>query len=102
MSSLLVIRYSGSIRGPNVVDPLLSTVEAKLERGRVEMDEHALIPQIVTMEIVHRSGVRNGQLVEVHDALQGGRWRGKIVGVTHKAQGAVTTTTLDIKRFAEV
>ncbi|MBF0341538.1 MAG: hypothetical protein HQL95_11345, partial [Magnetococcales bacterium] len=42
-----------------------------------------------------------GQLVEVHDALMGQSWRGKITSVSHSAQGNKLTTSLEILRHVE-
>ncbi len=39
---ILCIRGSGDRPGDDITDPLLSTVEAGLSRGRAELDEGAL------------------------------------------------------------
>ncbi len=101
MSSIVVFRGAGDRKGQDIVEPLLSSVTAKVERGRVEMDEHAKPAQSVTMDIVYRPGVRLGQLAEVHDATQGKSWKGKIVSITHKVKRTSHVTELTISRPTE-
>ncbi len=84
MSSIVVFRGTGDKKGQDIVEALLSSTSAKLERGRVELDEHAMPIQTVTMDIIYRPLVRLGQLVEVHDSTQGKSWLGKISGITLK------------------
>lgn len=101
MSSVIVIRDAGNISGPNIADALLAPLHAKLERGRVEMDEHARPAKNVSLEIVFRPGLRLGHVVEVHDVLQGARYRGKITSITHNAGPVAMTTLLDLRSFPE-
>lgn len=102
MSGVVVIRYAGNISGPNVTDALLSTLTAKLERGRVEMDQHALPSRVVSLDIVYRPNLRLGQIVEVHDDLQGGMYRGKITSISHVSGPVATTTTIELTGFEGV
>jgi len=99
MSGVVVIRYAGNISGPNIADALLGTLESKLERGRVEMDQHALPEKLVSIECVYRTNLRLGQIVEVHDDLQGGRYRGKINSISHLAGPVAVSTTLELSSF---
>lgn len=101
MSSIVVFRGVGDKKGQDIVEALLSSTSAKLERGRVELDEHALPNQSVTMQIVYRAGVRLGQLVEVHDSTQGKSWRGKITAIAHKITKTKHVTDLTISRPTE-
>lgn len=101
MSSIVVFRGVGDKKGQDIVEALLSSTSAKLERGRVELDEHALPNQSVTMQIVYRPGVRLGQLVEVHDSTQGKSWRGKITAIVHKITKTKHVTDLTISRPTE-
>ena len=53
------------------------------------------------LDVYLRSGIRLGEIVEVHDSLYGVSWRGKVSGVTHTISadtGGVPTTTLRIER----
>ncbi len=101
MSSVVVFRYLGDKRGEDITEALLSTTPAKLERGRVEMDAHALPIQTVSMTIVYRAGIRLGQLVEVHDSTQGASWRGKITSIVHRITKAKHVTELTLARPTE-
>ena len=98
MSSIFVTRGAGDKRGEDIVDPLLSTVEAQLARGTMELDANSTTPQTVNTTIVYRSGVGLGQLVEVHDAIQGQSYRGKITGVSHRIGSGAVVSMLDIVR----
>jgi hypothetical protein len=101
MRSSVVYRGSGDKKGQDIVEALLSSTAAKLERGRVELDEHALPVQSVSMDITHRPGVRLGQLVEVNDSTQGKTWRGKITAVAIKIAQSSHTIELTIDRPTE-
>jgi len=90
-------RGRGEFPGVDISDPLLATTDAKLSRGRAEIDAGEAL-QEVSMTCVQRSGVMPGNLVEVHDAMMGRSWRGKVVSVTHTAHGPMTTTSLDLRR----
>lgn len=101
MSSIVVFRYLGDKRGEDITEALLASNAAKVERGRVEMDLHALPNQTVTMQIVYRPGVRLGQIVEVNDSTQGASWRGKITGIVHKITKTKHVTDLTLSRPTE-
>lgn len=101
MSSIVVFRGVGDKKGQDIVEALLSSTSAKLERGRVELDEHAMPIQTVTMDVTYRPGVRLGQLVEVHDSTQGKSWRGKIAGITLKITQTSHILELSISRPTE-
>ena len=93
-------RGDGAFRGADISDPLLSTDDAKRSRGRAEIDAGELL-QEVSLTCLHRPGFMPGQLVEVHDALMGQSWRGKITSVSHSAQGNRLTTSLEILRHVQ-
>lgn len=90
-------RGSGQYQGNTISDPLLATTEAKISRGRAEIDAGEDL-QAVTLVCVYRPSVMPGQIVEVHNAIMGQSWRGKITGITHDAQGLRVTTSLEIVR----
>lgn len=100
MIDVFVQRYAGDLRGPDIVDPLLTELNVALARGKTELDKQALLQQTVHQEVKFRAGVRLGQLVETHDALQGVSWKGKITGISHRIDSGKVTTTLDIVRPA--
>jgi hypothetical protein len=101
MSSIVVFRGTGDKKGQDIVDALLSSTSAKLERGRVELDEHAMPIQSVSLDITYRPGVRLGQLVDVHDSTIGASWRGKITGIAHRITKTSHVTELSIARPTE-
>ncbi|MBF0340925.1 MAG: hypothetical protein HQL95_08190 [Magnetococcales bacterium] len=93
-------RGDGAFRGADISDPLLATDDAKRSRGRAEIDAGESL-QEVSLTCLHRPGFMPGQLVEVHDALMGRSWRGKITSVSHSAQGNKLTTSLELLRYVE-
>ncbi|MBF0341888.1 MAG: hypothetical protein HQL95_13135 [Magnetococcales bacterium] len=95
--ALFCQRGDGAFRGTDISDPLLTTDEAKRSRGRAEIDAGEAL-QEVSMTCLYRPGFMPGQLVEVHDALIGQSWRGKITSVSHAAQWAKLITSLEILR----
>ena len=94
------MRGAGDSRGQDVSDPLLSTLPALRERGRVELDSNDNI-QPVELQTVFRPGVRLGQTVQVIDELQGVSWRGKVVGIRHITGGGILETALSIMRAGQ-
>ncbi len=93
-------RGDGAFRGPDISDPLLATDDTKRSRGRAEIDAGESL-QEVFLTCLHRPGFMPGQLVEVHDALMGQSWRGKITSVSHTAQGSKLTTSLELLRHVQ-
>lgn len=98
MIDIFVQRYTGDIRGDDVVDALMASLPAALARGRAELDEHALLQQPVDLTVRFRTGVRMGQLIGVHDSLQGASWKGKITGISHRISGGQVYTSLNVMR----
>jgi hypothetical protein len=90
-------RGDGAYPAPDLVDPLITSLEAALSRGRAEMDRGEAL-QIVRLATVFRAGGSPGQLIEVHNNLQGQAWRGQITGVDHKVDLGRTWTELEVVR----
>lgn len=82
MTDIICIRGDGLSPGDDIVEILLSDVNAALSRGRAELDQGALADQQDLNIIL--TDVRLGNLIEVDDS-EIGRWRGKVIGVTHSA-----------------
>jgi len=80
--NIVCIRGDGDSPGEDIVDALLSSVEAGLSRGRAELDQGALADQQDLTVIL--ADYRLGTIIEVDDS-EIGRWRGKIIGVSHSA-----------------
>ncbi|MBF0130997.1 MAG: hypothetical protein HQL75_00210 [Magnetococcales bacterium] len=97
---LICQRGDGEFSGEDITDPLLTTELAKRSRGQAEIDSGESL-QEVSLTCIHRPGFMPGQLVEVHDALFGKSWRGKITGVTHDANQTHIVTSLEIVRYYE-
>lgn len=86
--------------GPDITDPLLSDIRAALARGRAELDSGEGL-QTVRLGAVFRSGVRAGQIIEVHDSAQGRSYRAVVTGVEHVAAGGRLVTSLELLRRPE-
>ena len=95
---ILVQRGAGDLRGEDVVDPLMCALSVMLARGKALLDEHATLQQPVSLTIKFRTGVRLGQVIEAHDALQGVSYKAKITGISHKISGNKVVTVLDVTR----
>jgi hypothetical protein len=77
---IVAIRGEGDSPGEDIVEPLLSDVNAALSRGRVELDQGSLADE-QQLEVTLRD-VRLGQLVAVDDSALG-YWKGKVTAVVH-------------------
>lgn len=94
------------LRGPDVIDPLLSTEIVARERGRIELDNNSGIQEIQLQTVFRKEdptsllGVRLGQTVLINDELQGKQWRGKISGISHSNRGGAVVTNLIIQKPA--
>lgn len=98
MTDLTVQRDQGDKPGDNIIDPLLTTTEAALARGRAELDESSRRKTRVKLTTMYRPGVALGQIINYFDSLLGGNWAGKIIGISHKAGQGRLITELDVIR----
>ena len=96
---IIVRRGVGGKAAPDIIDPLLATVSAGLERGRVEMDKNGTGGMRQELVAVFRPGVERGDIIEVLDYLQGVSWKGVVKGVTNNNNGGIPTTTLSVDRL---
>ncbi len=94
---LVCRRGGGEFPGEDISDPLLSSAPEMLSRGRAEIDSGEDLQEI-QLTCVFRPRIMPGHLVEVHDAMMGRSWRGKVTGVRHAIQVPKVTTVLDIVR----
>lgn len=88
------IRDNGECPGEDILEPLLSDLNAALSRGRAELDQGALRDrQELEVVLAHHA---LGQIIEVNDSLLG-TWRGKLVGIQHSVtvddSGALSGST---------
>jgi hypothetical protein len=90
-------RCDGKFPGPDIVAPLLAGLLPKQSRAQAEIDAGESL-QEVSLTCLFIPAIMPGQLVEVHDAMMGRSWRGKITSVAHEVNGAVLTTALELIR----
>jgi len=90
-------RGDGEFPGEDVHEPLLSGTQEMLSRGRAEIDAGENF-QEVQISCVFRPGIAPGHLVEIHDAMMGRSWRGKVTGVRHTVVVPKVITSIDILR----
>ena len=95
---IIVQRGEGDRQGPDIVDPLITTIPAAIARGTYEINKSTSVDAVV-LRTSYRSNVKRGGLVEVHDALQGKTWRGRIVDIAHNIQRTQVWTQLSIERI---
>ena len=95
---IFVQRQDGSLRGDDIVDPLITDISVALARGRNELDARASAMQNVAVEAVYRTGVRPGQLALFLDFQTGLHWRGKISGVVYNISEGKVDATLQVSR----
>lgn len=95
MISITAIRGAGDHPGDDIVEPLLSTQAAALERARVELDKGALQSPI-RIECRYQSALEAGDLVQVSDAALGEVYKATVTGVEHQAisGGAISFVTV--------
>lgn len=97
---IVVMRGEGTSPGEDIVDILLSDVNAGLSRGRAELDQGALADE-QSLDVTLQD-LRLGQLIEVEDSALG-YWRGKATSVTHQVsmddEGNLTySTTVNLRK----
>lgn len=92
MTDITAVRGAGDRPTDDIIEPLLTTLPAKLERARNELDEGELA-SIIRITGRYQPNAFPGALVQVSDSAQGGNWRGVITSVEHNMiQGGVLTT----------
>jgi hypothetical protein len=96
--NIVTIRDGGDKEGPEIFDPLLSTVTAALARGAQEINASTPI-EPVSLEVVYRPGLHKGNLIEVSDSLSGDSWRGQIISVANVFNGPVLFSKLEVERL---
>ena len=82
------------------MDPLLTTVPAAMARGTYEINSRTSV-DVIQLRASYRSGVEVGDLIEVHDALQGKTWRGRVTDLAHNIQRTQLWTQLTVERIPE-
>lgn len=100
MYDIIVIRGSGVSQGDDIVDPLLTSTIACMERGRVELDDGSGLHS-VEAECVYRDGLMLAEIAEMYYPLRGSVGYGKITSITHNIKGAKVETTLIVDTPSE-
>lgn len=93
MPDIVVLRGGGSRQGEDVIDPLLTTDAACLERGRIELDKGSGL-QPLELECVYRDGLLLGDVVEIHDPLHSTTYYGILSHITHSVSPVALHTSL--------
>ncbi len=101
MIDLIVQRSPADLQGNDIVDPLLATQAAALRRGRNELDAKATGKQENRYQIVYRSGIRGGQLVQVIDDFRGTSFKAKVTGIHHNVSGGQALTDITIEKVSD-
>ncbi|MBF0189085.1 MAG: DUF1320 family protein [Magnetococcales bacterium] len=90
-------RGDGAHSGADISEPLLSHTLAKLSRGRAEIDAGEDLQEI-SLSSIFQPDAQPGRIAEIHDALMGRAWRGKITSVSHQIAGPRATTAMELRR----
>lgn len=93
MPDILVQRGSASSQGPDVTDPLLTTDQACMARGRAELDSGSGTHPL-QVACVYRDGLLLGALSEEYDPLAMRLRYGKITSITHNVTKEEVVTTI--------
>lgn len=98
---IIVIRGPGDRQGDDIVDGLITTSAAAINRGRNELDRRATGKDNLTYTVVFRTGLLLGQLVEVDDILLGASFRAKVTAIRHVISQTNATTQLSLERLSK-
>jgi len=101
MIDVMVARLPADKQGQDIQDSLITSIPAALARGQMEIDDHSDL-QPLQVSILYRSGLKPGILVNVHDAIQGASWPGKVEGVRFSTSGTMLLAVLDIVKPGDV
>jgi len=81
---IIVQREPSDSFGVDVIDPLLSSVPAGMERGR-SIIELSQLTKRTDQTVFYRPNVKNGDLISMSDSSQGATKRGITVSTTIKS-----------------
>lgn len=97
MINIIAQRGNADRPGPDISDPLITSIEVAKERGRVELDSHERQTP-VTITTRFNPAMVCGKLVRVVDAALGPVWPGKITSVEHVGVDGGIVTKLELSR----
>ncbi len=102
MISILVERSPADRTGEDIVDPLLTSEAAALERGRNEIDAQYSDRNMVTVTGPHRCWIQPGLLVQYHGLRAS--WRGMVtrcaITITRDGDSFNADRSLEMERQA--
>ena len=102
MISIIVERAPADRTGADIVDPLLTSEPAALERGRNEIDAQCSDRVVVNASGPHRRWINPGTLVEYHG--QRNIWRGILtrcaITITRDGDNFTADRALEMEREA--
>ena len=103
MIAVIVERPPGDRQGPDISDPLVTSVEAARERGRNEIDRASTNRELVQSNGVLTTWIRPGAMVEVMDAEQHA-WRGMVrsCAIVVNRDGDSVTASISLETEREV
>lgn len=93
--SIIGVRGSADKQGIDISDPILTDINALLQRATIELD-HGESLQPLNLQVIYRPGVENGQLVQIDDSDQISSSIGMVNSITHQYNGIKTLTSLGI------
>lgn len=100
MIAVTVQRAPGDKQGPDITDPLLTSDQAAVERGRNEIDAQCSNRSTVSCTGPHRLFVRPGLIVEYQGLRE--TWRGMVrrcaLTVTRDGDSFSADRSLEIER----
>ncbi len=96
MIDLVAIRGVGTSDGGEVFDPLLSSIEAAVQRGRYEIDQSTPM-QAIDMTIVYTPTLQVGRVIEALDITTGMAVRGVVKSFTHVVDGVVVFSSVALE-----
>ena len=82
-----------------IIEKLLTTEQAMVERGRNELDQNQFSRMPRTMSAPLDKDILPGQMIQVVEADTGVVWRGKVLSVNINISNPKITQTLKVDRI---
>lgn len=98
MVDIVVTRGVGLAEGDPFVSPLITTETVALAKGKALLDEFASMHSSVVLVVPFMEGLRLGDLVHIHETINGLLWAGKVTGISHTIDGPKSTTELTVDK----
>jgi hypothetical protein len=89
----IIQRHPADVEGPDIVDPLLTSEEAIIQRGRAEINENSKSKVDVSCNLIPGVGyIEPGTIVEVSD-MELGKVRG--MATSYSFSGSISKDSFD-------